>query len=164
MRSVNITSEPKLHEAGVDVYEGWNAKLANDLVRVSKQLHIMQNTPNDATKRFMNVDKANDWYDKKDRSVYSLYCGGSLDGIAWFGLNERPDLHAGHTFAIRLYENAVGRGLAYLLMKIVHDDFAAPGGIWLETDDNNSAARRLYEKFGYQKVNESDGRVTMVYK
>lgn len=162
MRSIDITSEPKLHEAGVDVYEGWSAKLASDLVRVSKQLHIMQNTPNDATKRFMSVGTADDWYDKKDRSVYSLYSDGSLDGIAWFGLNERPDLHAGHTFAIRLYENAVGRDLAYPLMKIVHDDFAAPGGVWLETDDNNGAARHLYEKFGYKKMAERKGRVTMV--
>ncbi len=167
MRIIDSTPEPKLTESGLIVCEGWNEKLAKGLVRASLQQHILKSTPEDAASRFVSIDAANQWYADKEHCTYSLNQGNALAGIVWFALSERPEIGAKRTFAIRLYENAIGKGLAYPFMKVAHDDYMAKVGrsaIWLETDTDNIPALRLYEKFGYQKTSEHDGRVTMIYQ
>lgn len=160
---IDISSYPELSDKGFVIRKGWTEELATDLVGVSTQQHILENTPNDALKRFTDGVVANKWYREKDRSVYSLH-NGALAGIIWFALDDRPQLDAKYTFAIRLYENAIGKRLSLPFMKAVHDDFDVSDGVWLKTDDDNHPALKLYDKFGYQKVDETNGRVTMVYK
>ncbi len=167
MRVIDSASEPKLAESGLIVQEGWNEELAKDLVRVSLQRHILQSTPEDAARRFMTTDTANRWYADKEHCTYPLSRNGALMGIIWFALSDRPEIGAKRTFAIRLYESAVGKGLALPFMRVAHDDYLAKTGgaaIWLETDVDNIPAVRLYDKFGYQKISENDGRVTMTYQ
>lgn len=165
-RTIDISSVPELAGAGLSVYEGWNEKIARDLVVASHQPHIMRNTPKDSLKRFTDKASADHWYTNKGHIVYCLYRGDAIAGIVWFADDERQDINAKHTFAIRLYQNAQGKGLSLPFMKIAHQDFlnkVGPTTIWLETDSDNTVALHLYKKFGYTKIDEKDGRITMVY-
>lgn len=167
MRLLDITQEQSLSDAGLSVYEGWNEKLACDLVVASVQPHIKRYTPNDAAKRFVSLESANEWYTVKNHTTYSLYHSDTLAGIIWFRPGPKPELGAEYSFAIRLYEDAIGKGLAYPFARIAHHDYAVKVGlltVWLETDGDNAAALHLYKKLGYQKVGEHDGRITMVKK
>jgi len=67
------------------------------------------------------------------------------------------------TFAIRLYGNARGKGLAVKFMQAVFADFK-PERIWLETGKDNLAALKTYWRFGFRRVAESKNqKVLMVW-
>lgn len=156
----------QLESNGFQVYKGWNTSLANDIVEASKQKHVVESTPNDSLQRFRDLGSAIIWHDQGRRSVYSLR-GDELAGIIWYDIRLRPDLQANYTFAVRMYQEAVGRKLAHTFMRAAHTDFALEKGnpaVWLETDESNTAAIRLYDKFGYELVARDSARLTMVYR
>ena len=156
-----------LDERGYPLYRGWGDDVAQQLVELSQQSHILQYTPNDHGRRFASEQSAHDWYHAHERAVYTLG-EHAIDGIIWFG-ESRSDIADGdYTFAIRMYEGAQGKGLARGFMQGAHQDFREQldydGAIWLETDIDNVAARALYAKAGYQEVRTVDERVVMEQK
>jgi len=153
---------------GFKVYEGWDDKLAAGIVAGSKEPEMRKRVPRDIAERFSDEAAAQEWYERNEKVVYSLGGRAALAGVIWFSKNPRPEIGADFTFAIRMYEQARGRGLATDFMTAAHYDFETAkqykGNIWLATDTTNLAALRLYEKNGYVTVDEEDGRVTMVRK
>jgi ribosomal protein S18 acetylase RimI-like enzyme len=161
----NRHTEP-LEAAGFDVREGWSDEVAEGLVAGAREDEMRRWVPRDLAERFSDTDAANEWYERNHKRIYALAQRATLTGVIWYSPNSRPDLGADYTFAIRMYEQARGRGLARAFMVAAQRDFAAveryEGAIWLETDADNTHARRLYEQSGYTLVSEQSDRVTMV--
>jgi len=153
------------------VERGWEDELATELPELSRQVHILKSTPKDASRRFVDTESANRWYDDEAKAptVYTLRLGGlSMGGLVWMSSQEHPDTPGyGFTSGFRMYNGAVGRGLARPFSEVAHQDFFTEhpaAGIWLETDDTNDAALALYSKLGYTEVANHDGRVVMKLK
>lgn len=154
------------------VEQGWLDTLAPELVEASKEPRIMQFTPNDHLKRFSTVEAANSWHDNSEKNpvIYALRDETSreLAGIAWFSRQQHEHINPTYstTFAIRLYDIARSQGLSYPFAQVVHNDYtSAPeierGNIWLETDQDNIAAQKLYEKLGYTTILAANNRIIM---
>lgn len=165
-----VQNQSEIESRGFSIAEGWSDSLANELVVNSRQPHIMDErtgVPNDARKRFSDRDSAQKWYEKKNPSIYALrHENGELAGVIWFDGNERTEIDAQYTFAIRMYESARGQGLALPFMQETHRRFLESHdtrGIWLETDETNEAALHLYRKFGYEDAGMEYDRIRMVY-
>ena len=153
---------------------GLDGSLVIQLIKKSKQPHIIASTPKDANERFGDLEMFKRWL-KKGRLIHWLVAdGGDLAGIIWYGEEKIPtevtlDNPPRITFAIRLYENYLGKGLSVPFMKqSMHilvsslkesSDF---GGIWLQTEINNKPAVAAYQKFGYKEIGRSDTKVIMV--
>ena len=146
------------------IERGWSDELADQLVSASREPQIVRYTPNDAAERFSTPEAAQEWYERKQPTIYALSRAAELAGVIWYSHRPRPELAADHTFAIRMYDSARGKGLAVPFMTVAEADFrniAHPDGIWLETDMDNSVARNLYRKIGYKVVAASPARITM---
>ncbi|MDO8503987.1 MAG: GNAT family N-acetyltransferase [bacterium] len=108
------------------------------------------------------------------RTVYTLVGGkDELYGIIWFGKKSLPGaVFSGKfdpgnytiTFAIRIYGDARGKGLAKPFMRNVFNHFSPKQGVWLETSGDNIAAVRAYTNFGFRKITNPnrDGKILMV--
>lgn len=151
---------------GILVLRGLTEALREQLVTKSREPAILKWTPRDAAERFTDVDAV------KAREIdihnYPLVrrCGdGSLDlaGLLW--LSPRPNHGANFTYAVRLYEGYGKQGLAERLTNAAIRDFGRlhpeETSLWLDTDNNNEAARRLYEKTGWQSIIRGDEREIM---
>lgn len=154
-----------LEERGYHLYRGWSDTIAEQLVALSHQPHILAFTPNDAATRFSSVEAAHEWHDSRERTVYTLG-SEAVAGLIWFGKAQSSHVEGDYTFAIRIYEAAQGKGLARPLMNAAHEDFREHtpynNAIWLETDVDNVAARALYEKTGYIERALINERVIMM--
>jgi GNAT superfamily N-acetyltransferase len=132
--------------------------------------HIIQNT--DDGSRFADSSAFLEWA-RKGRILYCLTDEKfDLGGLIFFGKKHHDGVpKCDVTFAIRLYEGYVGRGLAKPFMRTAHEHVAQhyyPGlnGFWLETAVKNEPARQLYHSFGYIAVaadESSAGRIVMEY-
>ena len=145
-----------------------SAKRAHQIIESSKQSHILDNTPKDATERFVSqtsilnrlvsphlmlllVDKNND----------------ELAGLSWFRPTEQspvPDTQL--TYAHRLYEHHTGRGLSIPFARASHQIAREQYGevnVWLETRIDNTPAVRTYEAIGYRthSINEFTLRMSV---
>ncbi len=142
------------------------------VITKSRQPHVMKfEGHEDAGGRFKDLEAYYKWAEK-DRLVYLLLQKGNepqdVGGIIWFGKreNEHVDPIYNLTFGIRLYEGCVGKGLSVPFMKATHEDLARfyPGqAVWLDFAEDNIAARKAYESFGYEHLGEADERVIMGY-
>lgn len=155
---------------------GRDAALEQQLVTKSRQPHILKFTPNDAGSRFKDLATLEQrWNSQKREYVWLIGPENDLAGIIWFGPKPFPlDLklpeHPTDTFAIRLYENYLGKGLAKPFLEqalsIEHhrrlQQGEAPLSIWGETDTTNPAAIATYDKIGFRHVDTTPDRVTMV--
>lgn len=154
-----------LEDRGFTVYRGWNDEIAKKIVDLSLQPHILQTTSADANRRFHTLHSAREWHSQGRRSVYTLH-GEDVAGLIWYDIRIRNDIGADYTFAIRTYEEAHGKKLAYGFMKAAHHDFADRKNdptVWLDVALDNSAARHLYRKFGYRALYPDEGRELMIY-
>jgi len=153
---------------GVELYEGWNDKIAKALVEKSMEALMLQNVPKDHGRRFSSKAAAQTWWQSAPgRLFYPLLKADDLAGVVWYTPEPDSESNAEHTFAIRLYETSRGQSLSLPFMEASYNDAAEHGvtnGVWLETDTTNRAARLLYTRFGYQTISErDDGRVHMIY-
>lgn len=173
-RSTLIVGETQYgsHET-LQVSRGWNDEIARELVEVSRQPHIRATTPRDASERFVNLESAHAWFEnsRKQPIVYTMRLGelgNALSGLIWFSRQNHPDAHGfAYTSGFRLYEGAVGRGLARPFAEIAHNDFSdinPQDGVWLETNADNTPAVKLYGRLGYETVAERAGRLIMTWR
>ena len=153
------------------VYNGAFPPYSKQLLALSKQKQILKQTPRDAAERFTDKESMERWYEKTPKEMYFLVepDGEEVCGVIWhasapayYGGREYP-----YGFAIRIYERAAGRGLAKPFMSAAVRDLVArrpdaTRGIWLDTDIDNTAARGLYESFGYEEVQRDNKRIHMV--
>lgn len=159
-----------LEDRGFDVYRGWSGTVASQLVERSEEPEMLEHVPRDHAERFISRERAHEWYRENERVLYALgerASVGSLAGVAWFTRRSLADYDADYTFAIRLYKQARGKGMAGAFMMAAHLDLQSAnryeGATWLETDGTNMPARRLYERFGYSEVARTeDERIRMV--
>ena len=106
------------------------------------------------------------WYAKERYPFALLDTDGTLAGIIWFGPKEFPEVVQGKmpqtpnpwdTFAIRLYPPYRGQRLAFPFSEFVFKAYIEmmPGrSVWLDTQNENSGAIRLYEKLGFTKCGQ----------
>ncbi len=135
-------------------------------------------------RRFQTREMADKWFDEVKPIVYTLVDHqNNLKGIIWFDdlailedeytINLNPKEYQ-LTFAIRLYDDARGKGLAqdffkncFSLLKETHFYKNLKfKGLWLSTKPENLGASRLYQKLGFIQVNnpEKIDRVLMIMK
>lgn len=147
-------------------FETTTSEFENEIIQKSQEEHIILATPRDAHERFVSHDSFLKWW-TKGRVIYRLHDGGETAGMIWFSLPvDRNGLYIPATFAIRLYEGAVGQGLAIPFMYSAHDHFLAeygPQQIWLGVKRSNVPAIHTYKKFGYEMLAEHTEDMTMLY-
>lgn len=168
--------------AGKDVriVSGLTRNLAEQLVEASQQPH-MWTCPDDAGKRFGSLENVEKWQKKGRLSLPLVRDMGDgalqLMGFGWMGpavpgKNEPEIPGAKTTFAIRLYEGALGQGLATPYTQTILDAHQAEtgdnDGVWLSAWSTNSRAVGSYEKVGFKTVAEIPGvlngeKLTRVY-
>ncbi len=158
-----------LNERGLYVMQGLDLALAEQLVESSGQPHIAEFCPNDPTKRFGSVEKVMAWQSKGRLALPLVKKAGNgalvLAGFGWMGPGKPGDDEptipgAETTFAIRIYNEAVGQGNALPYTQAILDaNNALYGnhGVWLEAWGDNAAALKAYERVGFQKVAEIPG-------
>ena len=142
--------------------------LSEQIVSKSKQGQMLKSVPNDSAVRFKDEDSLEKW-SEKGKLIFCLMMQDDLGGLIWFSKSENKLApNAETTFAIRLYDEYRGKGLAKPFMTLSH--FLLPklmdvsGNTWLETDMDNSTASSLYSSFGYVDAGISDeGRRVMEY-
>lgn len=136
-------------------------------------------------KRFADHDAFEKWL-QKGRSIYTLLSKSTSQfaGIVWFGPEPMPvtpqifssvdPSNFGATFAIRLYDEARGKGLALPFMKetfshfmntVRYAELSSPN-FWLETSSGNTSAITTYTHFGFSLAAAPDeqSKIMMVYQ
>jgi ribosomal protein S18 acetylase RimI-like enzyme len=142
------------------------------LVLYTNTDRLIQKTTEDK-KRFASLSSYNKWL-KKGRKIYTLVDNkNNLMGIMWFGKKELPDKkytlsfnkqNYSLTFAIRIYSEARGKGLAIKFIKEAYEKFKKTPeylqnpakGMWIEIFEHNLPAIKTYTKFGFRKVCAAD--------
>lgn len=157
------------------VAAGSDPDLESQLIKKSRQEPILKYTPKDAAERFADQSALDRWRAGGREIHWLLGPDDDLAGVIWYGKKpfplelDLPEIPT-ETFAIRLYDGYAGHHLAVPFMRqslALHAqaqrDRGQPiAGIWLETDNDNPAALKVYGRFGYQEVKRDDKRVTMV--
>ncbi len=154
------------------IKEGITEKQIRELLAYSQSDQEIRKFTSDPV-RFKDRNAFNQWR-QKGKLIYTLTdVSGPLLGLIWFGEKACPfkeELGCQTSFAIRIYGKARGKGLAIDFMKIAFSDYCRlhpeTGGIWLETSVDNLAARKVYEKFGFQAVPEAEDKkkIIMTFK
>ena len=142
--------------------EGILEKQIDQLIEYSKTDESVQRFTADA-ERFKDRKAFNDWK-SKGRKIFTLSDEkDNLLGIIWIGQKEIEvgDKKYDKTFAIRIYGEARGKGLALDFMK----KSVKEKGIWIECSADNLPAQALYKKFGFELVSKPDknNKVILVY-
>ncbi len=163
----------------VYIKEGITKKQIQQLINYSNTDELIQETTKDRD-RFGTIENFNSWL-KKDRTVFVLTdVKDNLLGILWFGRKTLPKKNYilpmnkgnfGITFAVRIYKPARGKGLSKHFMDKAFEKYKnlleytqnVQKDIWLETNKNNLAAIRAYERYGFKVVTspDEDNRVIM---
>ena len=156
----------------LQIIEGISEKHIEELIIFSNvDPEIIKNT-NDP-KRFKDREAFESWISKGKKIYVLTRDAQDLLGIIWFskkGIEIEGFENHGITFAIRLYGDARGKGLSKSfakksIEKLKETDFYKnhdKQGIWLDTFIHNKTAHILYEKLGFKKVGEKNGRIIMV--
>lgn len=158
-------------ENGFSLKYDLSEKQIEELIDYSNNDELIAKFTQDS-ERFANRDAYNSWR-SKGRSIYVFESDeGSLAGLIWFGKEKCPiDLYQDceNTFAIRLYGDFRGKGLAGKMVEAAITDYFDSGigeevGVWLKVSEDNMAARRLYESFGFERVSEPDeeGKIILI--
>lgn len=173
MEKVTTELPERLSEEGLHIIVAWAkdvpAEYAEQVIKKSREPHVMKfEGHEDVEGRFKDLSAYREWAEK-ERVVYLLVKDKEVGGIIWFG--KRENAAAGEeyklTFGIRLYEGCVGKGLSKPFMKVTHEDLKRfyPGeNIWLDFAEDNVAAHKAYESFGYHTIGETDGRIVMGWR
>lgn len=162
-----VIDQTELNDRGLYVVSGLDLDLAKQLVERSSEPHVVEFCPNDEPKRFKDVDAVEKWQTKQRLSLPLVKLAGdsalTLVGFGWMGPGEPGDDEphiegATTTFALRIYEAAVGQGHALPYTRAILDAHQTimgnNGGVWLEAWGDNDAALKTYERAGFERVAE----------
>ncbi len=149
------------------IQEGINEDQINELIKNTREDKAIQKFTSDI-KRFPNLASFRNW--KKKKRLFVLTNNRKkLLGLIWFESKKPPkDLIKKNslceiTFAIRIYKQARGKGLAKWFMKKVFSQIP-DRYIWLSTMYNNKTAINLYKQFGFKKSIKQKERIYMIYE
>ncbi len=181
---ISVT-EPKEKESNLDelyIKQGLTNNQVEQLIFYSNTDKEVQRFTSDP-KRFKDKKAFEKWR-QKGRIIYTITdLEDNLLGIIWFGEEPLPQREFtqtfnpqefGITFAIRIYGEARGKGLArkfmtetfkHLMSSSVYEKMENKG-IWLETSIDNTPALKAYEKFGFKQItnpNENQ-KILMILK
>lgn len=152
-----------------EIKKGITDKQIDQLVEYSLTDELVAKFTSDR-ERFKSREAFDEWR-KGGKEIFNLTNkDGDLLGIIWLGPKEIPEAQWKEkidkskykfSFAIRIYGEARGKGLAIDFMK----ECIKNKGIWLATSDDNLAAKALYSKFGFRQVSEAskDNKIVMIY-
>ncbi|HRH24489.1 MAG TPA: GNAT family N-acetyltransferase [Candidatus Paceibacterota bacterium] len=156
------------------IVAGLTEAIAADLKRHSldeSDVELMKST---SDKRRFGEGSFETWF-KKERYAFALVDGDALAALIWFGPEEMPhEFQSEHyvlgthdTLGFRSYEPYRGKRLMTDFSRFVIDAYARmrPGRtLWLQTNTDNGAAIRLYQKLGFieKGVGTDNGRLVMV--
>lgn len=160
--------------------KGITEKQIEELIGYSNSDELVRNNTND-TNRFANTSKFEEWM-QIPREIFTLTNNSEdLLGLIWFRNQAIPDRkfindfnkeNFGVTFAIRIYGKARSKGYSEKFLNWAFHEYKKTNqysdnpskGVWLETRRDNFAAIKLYEKFGFRTVTESDetNRIIMI--
>lgn len=149
----------------LSIKEGINERQVDQLLLYTRTDPEIARFTSD-TERFSSKEKIKKWLRKEEKVVYCLVDKrDTLLGIVWFSKKVWGNYNV--TFAIRLYGKVRGKGLAYWFMgecfKMYNQKFKARK-FWLEVSKDNLPALKIYKRFGFKKMAESDkpGKIIMV--
>jgi hypothetical protein len=161
LESPLIQHNPLLVDEGLALYKGWDGELAEQLSRRSRESAIRESSPHDAKLWFPSAPKAERWYARKPRVIYSLFHTAELAGAAWFEKDRFASFE--QRFSFRMYERARGKHFTEIseaFARAAHMDYALTegysGDTWVETDFNNQGERELFTRLNYQILNTPD--------
>lgn len=161
--------QTELNSKGLSVVQGLDESLAKQLVAASTQAHIAEYCPNDPIKRFGSVEQVVSWQSKGRLALPLVKSTGknalNLVGFGWMGPGkpgeDEPVIPGAETtFAIRIYEEAVGQGNALPYTRTIlqaNQMLFGNSGVWLEAWGDNMQALKTYERAGFQTVAEAQG-------
>lgn len=117
--------------------------------------------------RFASAEAYDAWL-SKERYPYALSdAEGRLAALIWYGPEVTPDGREGDTIAFRSYPPYRGTGIMGDLSRFVlarHGELREGRMLWLATNEDNAGGIRLYEKLGFVRTGEHEGRVIMEAK
>lgn len=175
-RPIPTIDQSVLNDRGLEVIEGLDVALADQLVELSKESHVDKYCVNEPA-RFGNSDRVKQWL-RKGRLALPLITmeGREMMGFGWMGPGlpgpDEPEIPGAEiTFAIRLYSRATGQRLASPYTNAIlaaHDFMFGNRGVWLESWGDNSSALGTYDRAGFTRVAEIEGerrgeKVTRIY-
>lgn len=141
--------------------------IITQMVQNSLQKHIVATTPRDSSERFSSEEAFYRWFTegKLLLALINTY-NSELAGLAWFSRarDERAE-GASYTYAHRLYNGYIGKGLSVPFAIEAHDiarQYIGTGPFWLSVLNSNAAAIRTYEQIGYSVIAEDSARSIMV--
>ena len=160
----------QLQQAGLQIVtvqksESLKEDYIKQIVHNSRQNHILDMTPNDASSRFATATSTAQrllYHDITLVLVDQEY--DQVAGLAWFSPQIKSDVQADVTYAHRLYEKFTGRGLSIPFAKASHAIASRLLGNVVScvyTHAHNAPAIRTYEAVGYEPIYESNGRLRM---
>lgn len=149
---------PKISDFGFSIEKSLTSGQVEELIKYSQTDPIVQKFTSDKT-RFRNKKKLARWIKKHPNIFVLTNKKRELLGIAWVSdkkLSGRVKLD--QTFAIRLYGDARGKGLAYDFARKVFSNFDS-SKIWLSVHSENETAVRLYKKLGFREISREKERL-----
>ena len=148
-----------LQAKGYDIQLGITEKDVAELTALSFQHSIREYCPNDCTERFKDRATTETWF-KKGRVAFLLKerSSGAIAGYGWSGPGKNEHIPRGTlTGALRLSELYRGQGLATPFLAVMLDYTTnnwPEDVLWFEAWESNAGAVHIYEKFGFETVDE----------
>lgn len=112
------------------------------------------------SERFKNSTSYKKWINKKIKIFVLTDNDENLLGIIWIKPKLHPLSKFKHTFAIRLYKTARGKGFSYLFATKVFNKLRL-NGLWLSVKSTNTVAQHLYNKLGFKTVFSNNDHIIM---
>ncbi|HCC84621.1 MAG TPA: hypothetical protein DEP87_02980 [Candidatus Pacebacteria bacterium] len=156
-----------------------------ELLQLSQSDFLVRKTTHDAT-RFGSVKALENWLGQPHEILSLISPQNHLLGIVWLSQKSLPELVSAEllfqpsveltkyqlTFAIRLYAQVRGQGLAKPLLEAAFEYFSQTplwqafptGQLWLQTQATNLPAKKVYQSLGFRQFTPADneGEIVML--
>jgi RimJ/RimL family protein N-acetyltransferase len=156
---------PELNEYSIHLWPACSIRrdglaYRDQIIKKSRQAHVAEWEPDDMNGRFADADSFSRWA-SQGRAIVGLIKEDEVFGITYFGPKKVPDgyILGSTTVGLRLYEGAVGRGIAKPFFVAAHmavEGYVDVSDVWLTVREENVAAIATYKAAGYQKQGLSD--------
>lgn len=134
-------------------------KYVSDIINQAKIDTEVKKYTHDS-KRFKNINSFKKWFSKRKQLYGLISPDNNLEGIVWYSKSSNiinrlklPE----YTFAIRIYKNARGLGLAHRFFELTNSHKK----LWLAVNVKNKIAIHLYKKIGFKELATQDEELIM---